>query len=115
MCVLLGHGGRIVADEFPRDGVRYASSFKQGGGRVPQRMKTDFILFARSIAAFAGAMMAAFVGKSCGDENLVKLIAQVSCAALPLHRGVGVWKKRRVRHICGGQFSNVVKQRRGER
>jgi len=29
--VLFGHGGRIVADELPRYGVRYASSFEQGG------------------------------------------------------------------------------------
>ena len=115
MSVLFGHGGRIVADEFPRYGVRYASSFQQGGGRVPKRMKTDFVLFARSVAAFAGAVMTAFFGKASSDKNLVKLIAQVPCAALPLHRGVGVRKKWCVRHIFGGQFSNVVKQRRGER
>ena len=57
--VLFGHGGRIVADEFPRHGVRYACRFEQGGGRVPKRMKTDFVLFARSVAAFAGAVVAA--------------------------------------------------------
>ena len=45
----------------------------------------------------------------------MKLVAQVSSAALPLHRGVRVRKKRRVRRIFGGQFFNVVKQRRGER
>jgi len=115
MRVLFGHSGRVVADELPRYGVRYTSSFKQGGSRVPQRMKTDFVLFARSIAAFAGAVVTALLGKSGSNKQFMKLVAQVSSAALPLHRRVRVRKKRRVWRIIGGQFFNVVKQRRGER
>ena len=114
MSVLLGHGGRIVANKFPRYGIRYTSRFQQGGGRVPQRVKADFILFARSVATFAGAVVTSLLGKAGSDKNLVKLVAQVSSAALPLHRGVSVREKWRVRRIIGGQFFNVVKQRRSE-
>ena len=89
--VLLRHGWRIVADEFPRHGIRNACRFEQGGGRVTQRVKADFVLFARDVAALTGAVMAAFVGKSGGDENLVKLVAQVSGAALPLHHGMSIF------------------------
>ena len=113
--VLFGHGGRIVADELPRYGVRYASSFEQSGGGVPQRVKADFILFARSIAAFAGAVVTSLFGESGVNQQFMKLVAQVSSAALPLHRGVRIRKKRRVGRIIGGQLFNVVKQRRGER
>ena len=49
--ILFGNSRRIVADEFPRHGVRHACRFKQGGGRVTQRVKADFVLFARDIAA----------------------------------------------------------------
>jgi len=38
--------------------------------------------------------MAAFVGQSGGDENLMKLVAQVSGPALPLHHGMSAGKKR---------------------
>jgi len=78
-------------------------------------VKADFILFARSIPAFAGAVVSALLGKSGVNKQFMKLVAQVSSAALPLHRGVRVWKKRRIGRIIGGQFFNVVKQRRGER
>jgi hypothetical protein len=53
-----------MIDEFPRYGIRYTGSFKQRHGRVPERIKTDFILFARSIAAFASAVVTALLGKS---------------------------------------------------
>ncbi len=60
-------------------------------------------------------MVTALLGKPGGDKQFMKLVAQVSRAALPLHCGVRVWKKRCVGRIIGGQFFNVVKQRRGER
>lgn len=104
-----------MAYKLPRYGVRYTSSFEQGSGGVSQRVKADFILFARSIAAFAGAVVTALLGKPGGDKQFMKLVAQVSRAALPLHRGVRVRKKRRFGRITSGQSFNVVKQRHGER
>ena len=112
--VLLRHGWRIVADEFPRHGIRNACRFEQGGGRVAQRVKADFVLFARDVAAFAGAVMAAFVGKSGGDENLVKLVAQVSGAALPLHHGMGAGEKWSGGIITGRELFDEFEQWFGE-
>ena len=112
--VLLRHGWRIVADEFTRHGVRHACRFQQGGGRVTQRVKADFVLFTRDIAAFAGAVMTAFVGKSGSDKNLVKLVAQVSGAALPLHHGMGAGEKWSGGIITGWQFFDEFEQWFGE-
>jgi len=56
-----------MADKFPRHGVRDASGFEQGGGCVPQRVKADFVLLARNVAAFAGAVVTALFGKSGGN------------------------------------------------
>ena len=97
MGVLLRHGGRIVANEFSCHGIRHTSRLEQGGGRVPQRVKADFILFTRGAAAFAGTVMAALAGESSGNKYLVKLVAQVSSPALSLQHRIGVGENR-----CGG-------------
>ena len=81
---------------------------------MTQRVKTDFVLFARDVAAFAGAVMTAFVGKSGRDEYLVKLVAQVSGAALPLHHGMGAGEKWSGGIITGRELFDEFEQWFGE-
>ena len=78
-----------MADEFPRDGVRHPGGFELARGGVPQRMETDFIQLPRRAAAFAGAVMAALLRQAGSHEDFVKLVAQVSGAALALHNSKG--------------------------
>jgi hypothetical protein len=82
-----------MPDEFPRHSVRDASGFEQGGGRVTERMKANFVLLTQDVSAFAGAVMDALVSKFGCYKNLVKLVAKISGTALPLHRGIGAWEK----------------------
>jgi hypothetical protein len=58
-------------------------------------VKADFILFTRSVTTLASAVMAPFCGITGIHQNLVKLIAQISGATLPLQNAVGAGKKRR--------------------
>ena len=71
-----------MADEFPRDRIGHAGRFQQGSGRVAQAVETQFVLFTGSRPAFAGAVMAAFFRQTGGNENFMKLVAQVSSAPM---------------------------------
>ena len=59
--------------------------------------------------------MAALVGKSGGDENLVKQVAQISGAALPLHHGMSAGEKRCGGIITGRERFDKLEQRSGQR
>jgi hypothetical protein len=72
MGVLLGNSRRIMPDEFPRDGVRHACRFEQSGGRVTQRVKVDFILFARDVAAFAARLRDLLLGFRAREIHVVR-------------------------------------------
>ena len=75
-----------MAYELSRDRIGHAGRFQQGSGRMAQAVETQFVLFTGSRAAFAGAVMAAFFRQPGGNENFMKLVAQVSGAALALPR-----------------------------
>jgi hypothetical protein len=71
-----------MTHKFHGDGIRHNCGLELACGGVPKRMENDFTQLAHRAAAFASAVMAALFSEACSHENFMKLVAQVSSAAL---------------------------------
>jgi len=103
--VLLGHGWRIVADEFPCHGVRHACRFEQGGGRVTQRVKADFVLFARDVSTLRQKTHAGLdpTGKRPGNAKNSDFFAY-SFLQITRQNAVTICREGKIETRTGGLF-----------